>query len=124
MSQLSGGTAQLSGGSQDLYNGVEELANGTSQLCDGAQELYDGSEALKNGAEKLQKEGTQKLLDEIYSAEKEAAKQLMKFVENDLENALDIFEDIRDKSALGGFDLRSDGMETDTVYIIRTDLEA
>ena len=124
MGRLSDGTAQLSGGAQDLYDGVKELANGTSRLYDGAQELCDGSETLRNGAEELQEEGTQKLLDEIYSAEKEASEQLMKYLEDDLENALDIFEDMRDKSALGGFDLRNDGIEMDTVYIIRTDLEA
>jgi hypothetical protein len=46
---------------------------------------------------------------------------LLPYVENDLADALRIFEKTRDAAGQGGYDLRPEGMKTVTVYIIRTD---
>ena len=143
-SSLKNSTSQLADGASDLYDGVTELKNGTSQLLDGTQKLHDGLSELKDGAQKLsdgtgalregalelkkgasrlQEDGTEKLLEKIMDAERDTAEKLLPVIENDFEKALRIFEETRDQSEDGGYDLRTESIETNTVYIIRTDLK-
>ena len=122
-SELSAGTESLADGATRLADGISALRDGTVLLVDGADKLYDGSVELADGASDLQKEGTQKLMNQILDAEKEAAEKLLPYLEDDLENALRIFEDTRDNTADAGYDLRTEGVDTTTAYIIRTDLK-
>ena len=122
-SELSAGTESLADGATRLADGISALRDGTVLLVDGADKLYDGSVELADGASDLQKEGTQKLMNQILDAEKEAAEKLLPYLEDDLENALRIFEETRDNTADAGYDLRTEGVDTTTAYIIRTDLK-
>ena len=51
------------------------------------------------------------------------ANELLPYVENELADALRIFEETRDSVKASGYDLRPEGMNAITVYIIRTDLQ-
>ena len=116
------GTASLAEGADQLLSGALQLKDGTATLSDGSEELLSGSNDLKAGTAELS-DGVAQLKENIQNAEKSAAEKLLPYVEDDLGRALDLFEDIRDRSADCGYDLRSAGMDADTVYIIRTDLK-
>ncbi|MBQ8952990.1 MAG: hypothetical protein IJ048_02650, partial [Clostridia bacterium] len=120
---LQSGTAQLAEGTASLYDGVVTLKDGSSALADGAGALYDGAVELKDGAAALHTDGTQKLMDTLLDAEKQTAEKLLPYVTGDLNDALRIYEETRDRAQEGGYDLRPEGMKAVTVYIIRTDLE-
>ena len=119
---LTEGTASLAEGADQLLSGALQLKDGTATLSDGSEELLSGSNDLKAGTAELS-DGVAQLKENIQNAEKSAAEKLLPYVEDDLGRALDLFEDIRDRSADCGYDLRSAGMDADTVYIIRTDLK-
>ena len=119
---LTEGTASLADGADQLLSGALQLKDGTATLSDGSEELLSGSNDLKAGTAELS-DGVAQLKENIQNAEKSAAEKLLPYVEDDLGRALDLFEDIRDRSADCGYDLRSAGMDADTVYIIRTDLK-
>ena len=69
------------------------------------------------------KDGMQTMKDTIVGVEKEAANKLLPYVENELADALRIFEETRDCVKNSSYDLRPEGMNAITVYIIRTDLQ-
>ena len=98
----------MSAGASTLSTGASTLADGASQLSTGAGALKDGMQAMK---------------DTIVGAEKEAANKLLPYVENELADALRIFEETRDSVQNSGYDLRPEDMKTVTVYVIRTDLQ-
>ena len=118
---LTEGTASLAEGTDQLLSGALQLKEGTATLVDGSEKLLSGGNELKAGTEELSG-GMAQLKENIQDAEKNAAEKLQPYL-NDLEKALNIFEDTRDRSADCGYDLRSAGMDADTVYIIRTDLK-
>ena len=95
--------------------GASSLSTGTSTLADGASQLSNGAGALKDGMYTMK--------DTIVGTEKNAAEKLLSFVENELADALRIFEETRDNVKNSGYDLRPEGMKAVTVYIIRTDLQ-
>ena len=117
-------------GSLKAYTGaVDQVSAGASELNTGLQELKKSGSALSAGAGRLQfgasllhSTGTQTLKNSILDAEKTTAEQLLPYVEKDLPELLRIFEQTRDQSRNGGYDLRPEGMTTVTAYIIRTDL--
>ena len=57
------------------------------------------------------------------TATKQLASLALPYVQNDLPHILDLYEQTRDQVQNGGYDLRPDGMQAVTVYIIRTDLQ-
>ena len=123
------GTAQAAAGAAQLHTGLTQLSTGASSLSAGAATLSTGASALSDGASQLStgagalKDGMQTMKDTMLGAEKEAANQLLPYVENELADALRIYEETRDSVRNGGYDLRSEGMKAVTVYIIRTDLQ-
>lgn len=122
-SALNAGLAQLSDGAAQLTSGAAALSTGAAQLSDGMTALNDGAAQLKDGAGRLQAEGTQKLADTLLNAEKDAAEKLLPYVENDLADALRVFEQTRDQARDSGYDLKDESMKSVTVYIVRTDLK-
>ena len=114
-SQLHTGLTQLNTGAATLSAGASSLSTGTSTLADGASQLSNGAGALKDGMYTMK--------DTIVGTEKNAAEKLLSFVENELADALRIFEETRDNVKNSGYDLRPEGMKAVTVYIIRTDLQ-
>ena len=109
-------------GLKTYTDGAEQAAAGAASLHTGATQLNTGAASLSEGAASLQTDGTQKLSDNLLKAEKEAAEKLLPYVENELSDALRIFEDTSDQAKNGCYDLCSDDMRSVTVYIIRTDL--
>ena len=118
---LNTGLAQLSEGAVTLNTGAAQLAEGASTLATGADTLATGAADLSTGADTLHTTGTTVMKNTILDAEKNSAEKLLPYVENDLADALRIFEKTRDAAGQGGYDLRPEGMKTVTVYIIRTD---
>ena len=104
-------------------DGANELTTGLNALNDGAAALDKGAAELKKSAAKLQKDGTKKLMNEVQAAEKQLASLALPYVQKDAVKILDIYENTRDQSKNGGYDLRPEGMNAVTVYIIRTDLQ-
>ena len=127
--EYTAGTAQAAEGASQLHTGLTQLNTGAASLSDGASSLSAGASALYDGASQLStgagalKDGMQTMKDTIAGAEKEAADKLLPYVENELSDALRIFEETRDSVRNGGYDLRPEGMNATTVYIIRTDLK-
>ena len=117
------GTVTLETGAQSAATGAGTLATGAKDLYDGSKELADGAGELAEGADQLYQEGTQKLKDQIFKAEKDAAERLLPYLQDDAEKALRIYEETRDAAKNGIYDLRPEGMEGVTVYVIRTDLK-
>ena len=124
-----GGTAQAAAGASQLHTGLTQLSTGAASLSTGASTLSTGASTLADGASQLStgagtlKDGMQTMKDTIVGAEKEAANKLLPYVENELADALRIFEETRDCVKNSGYDLRLEGMNAITVYIIRTDLQ-
>ena len=123
------GTAQAAAGASQLHTGLTQLSTGAASLSTGASTLSTGASTLADGASQLStgagtlKDGMQTMKDTIVGAEKEAANKLLPYVENELADALRIFEETRDSVQNSGYDLRPEGMNAITVYIIRTDLK-
>jgi len=123
------GTAQAAAGASQLHTGLTQLNTGAASLSAGASTLSTGASTLSDGASQLSagadalKDGMQTMKDTIAGAEKETANKLLPYVENELPEALRIFEETRDSVKNSGYDLRSEGMNAITVYIIRTDLQ-
>ncbi len=123
------GTAQAASGASQLHTGLTQLNTGAASLSAGASTLSTGASTLADGASQLStgagtlKDGMQTMKDTIVGVEKEAANKLLPYVENELADALRIYEETRDSVRNSGYDLRPDGMKTVTVYLIRTDLQ-
>ena len=123
------GTAQAAAGASQLHIGLTQLNTGAASLSAGASTLSTGASTLADGASQLStgagtlKDGMQTMKDTIVGVEKEAANKLLPYVENELADALRIYEETRDSVRNSGYDLRPDGMKTVTVYVIRTDLQ-
>lgn len=123
------GTAQAAAGASQLHSGLTQLNTGAASLSAGASTLSTGASTLADGASQLStgagtlKDGMQTMKDTIMGAEKEAAEKLLPYVENELADALRIYEETRDSTRNSGYDLRPEDMKTVTVYVIRTDLQ-
>ena len=123
------GTAQAASGASQLHTGLTQLNTGAASLSAGASTLSTGASTLADGASQLStgagalKDGMQTMKDTIVGVEKEAANKLLPYVENELADALRIYEETRDSTRNSGYDLRPEDMKTVTVYVIRTDLQ-
>lgn len=123
------GTAQAAAGASQLHSGLTQLNTGAASLSAGASTVSTGASTLADGASQLStgagtlKDGMQTMKDTIMGAEKEAAEKLLPYVENELADALRIYEETRDSTRNSGYDLRPEDMKTVTVYVIRTDLQ-
>ena len=85
--------------------------------------LKDGAAALQKDAEKLQKNGTAKVKSTVQTTEKQLAALALPYVQRDGLHILELYEQTRDQAQNGGYDLRPEGMQAVTVYIVRTDLQ-
>ena len=121
--EASSGAAQLHTGLTQLNTGAGSLSEGASALSTGAIDLADGASSVSAGATAL-KDGVQTMKQTIMDAEKEAAEKLLPYVENELADALRIYEQTRDGVRNGGYDLRPEGVKGVTVYVSRTDLQS
>ena len=129
LQEYTAGTAQAASGAAQLHTGLTQLNAGASSLSSGASALSAGASTLADGASQVSagagavQDGTQTMKDTILNAEKEAAGKLLPYVENELADALRIYEETRDSVRNCGYDLRPEGMNAVTVYVIRTDLQ-
>ena len=99
------------------------LHTAVTGTADGAAALRTSAAAHQKDAEKLQKSGTAKVKSTIAATTKQLATLALPYVQNDLTHILDLYEQTRNQVQNGSYDLRPDGMQTVTVYIIRTDLQ-
>ena len=105
-----------------FVTGLQSYTEGVALARDGAEKLAAGAADLGTGAASLQQEGTAAVKESVLKAEKEAAEALVPYAEKEIPEALRIFGETREQAGNAAYDLRSEGMKTETVYIIRTDL--
>ena len=106
-----------------FVTGLKDYTDGVAKASGSAATLSAGAMLVSTGASTLQKTGTQTLKDSIFTAEKDAAEKLLPLVENDLAGALNVWNATKSHLADTGYDLKPEGMGSETVYIIRTDLK-
>ena len=102
---------------------ADALNAAVTGFADGASTLHDHAAALQKDAAKLQKDGTAKVKSTVTTTTKQLASMALPYVQKDIPHYLDLYEQTRDQAQNGGYDLRPEGMEALTVYIIRTDLQ-
>ena len=106
-----------------FVTGLKDYTDGVAQASDGAATLSAGAMLVSAGASTLQETGTKTLKDSIFSAEKGAAEKLLPLLEKDLTGALNAWKTTKNHLTDTGYDLKPEGMDEETVYIIRTDLK-
>ena len=102
---------------------TDDLQAAVTNAADGANALQKSAAALQKEADKLQKNGTAKVKSTVATTTKQLAALALPYVENDAARVLDLYEQTRDQAQNGGYDLRPDGMQAVSVYVIRTDLQ-
>lgn len=111
------------GGMAQAAQSADALNTNLNALAADAENLHNNAEALQADAEKLQKKGTAKVKSTVTTTTKQLASMAMPYVQKDIPHFLDLYEQTRDQVQNGGYDLRPEGMQAITVYIIRTDLQ-
>ena len=106
-----------------FVTGLKDYTDGVAQASDAAVTLSAGATLVSTGASTLQETGTKTLKDSILTAEKSAAEKLLPLMEKDLAGALNAWKTTKDHLTDTGYDLKPEGMDEETVYIIRTDLK-
>lgn len=119
---LQQGMTQLNDGAATLSTGAVTLADGMAQAAAGAVTLADGASAAANGASRLHNEGTGALAGTLQVAERLIAAKLLPIVNGRLTAAVSAYESVRAQAG-DSYDLRAEGMDGVTAYIIRTDLK-
>ena len=106
-----------------FVTGLKDYTDGVAQASDAVSTLSAGAMLVSAGASTLQETGTKVLKDSILTAEKSAAEKLLPLMEKDLTGALNAWKITKDHLTDTGYDLKPEGMDEETVYIIRTDLK-
>ena len=102
--------------------GVEAYTDGVAKAAEGSAELASGAAKLSLGATALQLVGTANLKSQLLGAEQSAAEKLLPLFRDTLPEVLKAWDALRENAGSDGYDLRPEGMETTTVYIVRSDL--
>lgn len=106
---LAEGLNQLDNGGKTLVSGTKQLKAGTSELKDGLDKLDASSDDLNNGADDLKK-ATQKIIDQLDSAETDA---------NDMTDKINKIVDAGEAyQSFGGI---SKDMKGSVKFVIKTD---
>lgn len=111
------------GGVTQAAQSADALATAMTSLSGDAEALQKSAAALQKDAEKLQKNGTAKVKSTVMTTAKQLASLALPYVQKDIPHYLDLYEQTQDQVQNGGYDLRPEGMQAITVYIIRTDLQ-
>ena len=105
-----------------FVTGLSSYTDGVSQAAQGAAALHDGSTQLADGASQLS-DGTAQLADGLNELKQTLSADVLPLLNGDVQKALDVFENTKNQlSSDASFDLVSDDMSHDVVYIIRSDL--
>ncbi len=121
--QAAAGAGELSAGAAALDTGITSLSAGAGELATGATALHTGADQVHTGAQTLYESGTQALKDSLTGAEKSLAENIKTLMTEKLLPLTNALGAAGDNAETAGYDLRPEGMETVTVYIIRTDLK-
>ena len=113
-----------------FVNSLKAYTEGAAQVVQSADilnasltALKDDAAAVQKDAEKLQKNGTAKVKSTVQTTEKQLASLALPYVQRDGLHILELYEQTRDQAQNGGYDLRPEGMQAVTVYVIRTDFQ-
>ena len=105
-----------------FVTGLSSYTDGVSQAAQGAAALHDGSTQLADGASQLS-DGTAQLADGLNELKQTLSADVLPLLNGDVQKALDVFENTKNQlSSDASFDLVSNDMSHDVVYIIRSDL--
>ena len=110
-------------GAAQAAQSADALNTAMNTLADGANTLQKDAASLQKDTEKLQKNGTAKIKSTVTTTAKQLASLALPYVQKDIPHYLDLYEQTRDQVQNGGYDLRPEGMQAITVYIIRTDFQ-
>lgn len=105
----------------DQLNQVDAFVAGLKSYTGGVDEAAVGAAKLSAGAASLHDSGTDTLQTTILEVEASLAEKLLPWLTDDFATIVRVFEDTRDMTQAAGYDLRPDGMDAETVHIIRTD---
>ena len=108
-------------GLKEYTQGVSKVYSSTALMNLQVPALDSGAQTLRDGAAQLQSEGTGALKQKLTAMERTAAEKLLDFVNQNAQDALDIYRRARDSAVKGAYDLRAEDGEALTVYIERTD---
>lgn len=120
--QANAGAHELLNGANAASSGAETLSGSVKKLNDGVAQLKDGTKALSEGAKTLHETGIVTLRDSILDAEKKGAGFLLPYVDENMRDALRIYENTCEQVKNNGYDLAPQSGTQNTLYIIRTDL--
>ena len=105
-----------------FVTGLSSYTDGVSQAAQGAVALHNGSSQLADGASQLS-DGTTQLADGLDELKQTLSADVLPLLNGDVQKALDVFENTKNQLVSNSsFDLVSDDMAHDVVYIIRSDL--
>ena len=105
-----------------FVTGLSSYTDGVSQAAQGAVALHNGSSQLADGASQLS-DGTTQLADGLDELKQTLSANVLPLLNGDVQKALDVFENTKNQLVSdSSFDLVSDDMAHDVVYIIRSDL--
>ena len=105
-----------------FVTGLSSYTDSVSQAAQGAAALHDGSTQLVNGASQLS-DGTAQLADGLNELKQTLSADVLPLLNGDVQKVLDVFENTKNQlSSDASFDLVSNDMSHDVVYIIRSDL--
>ena len=110
-------------GVAEAARSADALNNAAAALTGDADALHTGVSALRKDADNIQKDGTAKVKSTVDFSTKQLASLALPYVQKDISRVLDLYEQTRNLAQNGGYDLRPEGMQAVTVYIIRTDLQ-
>ena len=117
------GLKSYAGSVAQAAQSTEDLRTAVISAADTAATLHSSAASHQKDADKLQKNGTAKVKSTISTSAKQLATLALPYVQNDLIHILDLYEQTRTQAQNGGYDLRPEGMQAVTVYIIRTDFQ-
>lgn len=106
-----------------FVTGLTAYTDGVSQAQAGSVTLHTGTTQLSTGAAALS-EGADQLKTGMHSAVTDAADQLLPYLTENVQMYIDAFKRTKaDADAAEAYDLVADDMDSETVYVIRTDLK-
>jgi X-X-X-Leu-X-X-Gly heptad repeat protein len=101
---------------------LETFKEGLAAYTDGVDQAAAGSGELASGARSLHDEGTAKLEEKLGTSSKEVAEKILRLYDEKLEPAMTVLAEADAQTLNAGYDLRTEGRDTVTVFIIRSEL--
>lgn len=107
---------------KEKLDGLEEFKTGLSAYTDGVDQAAEGASSLADGASTLHDDGTSVLSGKLRTASSLAAEKILALYYDRLQPARAMLSDPLIHAKKAGYDLREEGENALTVFMIRTEL--